>query len=59
MSPTLVGPKLDNDDNETEIPEVGNVKDDQASVMEKKVDEVVEDQYSLPSKKQKNDKYNV
>ena len=41
MLPTLIGPDLDNDENETKKPEVDNVEEYQASVMEKpKVDEV-------------------
>ena len=35
MLSTLIGPELDNNDNETEKPEVDNVEEDQASVLEK------------------------
>ena len=49
---------MDNDENEMEKPEVYNVEEEEASVIEQlKVDEVEEDQDSVPSKKQKNDKY--
>ena len=41
MSSTLIGPDLDNNNNKMEKPEVDNVDEDQASILEKrKVDEV-------------------
>ena len=34
MSSTSIGPKLDNNENETEEPKVGNIEEEQASILE-------------------------
>ena len=41
MLSTLIGPELDNDDNEMEEPKVDNVEEDQSSVIFKEKNEKI------------------